>query len=359
MCLIFRNPQVWDYWLTASRSVEDHASFRGPDTILSSFGIDVVDPQGWIFGELEIVSSSSIDESVSPALSPDWVLPPSELDIPIEPTQRSLAKPRTMSDHQRFRGTTAVVTGGAAGIGLACAHEFAALGCDILLADLDPAKLDEARQSLLARGIRAETIICDVTKDADARALLEKAKAMGRVSILMLNAGVSAGGRLELIPVEEWKRLFEVNVFGVVRGLNAFIPVLDRGSHVIVTGSNASLFATPDGMDGPYSSSKHAVLGLVKAFRNYLAPRGVSVQMLAPRLTDTAFPRSSVGWGAKGPRVWKDRVVPKDEADTPEDVARIMVSQLGEKLVVCAEGDASKKLKRFAEEDVIGIDPKL
>jgi NADP-dependent 3-hydroxy acid dehydrogenase YdfG len=138
-----------------------------------------------------------------------------------------------------FKGTVAVVTGSAGGIGLACAVEFAKLGCHLLLADISAGNLATAADRVRALGTRVETIVCDVTSDNDTEKLLEAANKMGRVSILHLNAGIAAGGRLELIPLDEWRRLLDVNVFGVVRGLQAFVPSMvsaQAPAHIIITG---------------------------------------------------------------------------------------------------------------------------
>ncbi|KAI9011838.1 short chain dehydrogenase family protein [Hyaloraphidium curvatum] len=255
--------------------------------------------------------------------------------------------------------TVAVVTGGANGIGLACAREYALLGADIVLGDVDAAALAKAKESLLSTGRRVDTVVCDVTSDADNARLAEAALRLGPVGVLMLNAGISSGGRLELVPTAQWEKLLAVNVLGVVRGLSAFFPHLKPGAHVVITGSSSSFDCAPDGMDAPYVSSKHAVLGLVKGYAAYLSRRGVGVQMLAPKMTDTAFPRSTVAWGARGPRVAKDREVPAD-ADTAEEVARIMARNLGNgRMVVSADPGLPGKLETFARENITAVNPKL
>lgn len=263
-------------------------------------------------------------------------------------------------------GTVSVLTGAAGGIGFEMARQFASMGSDIILSDMQASALEKAAESLRKEynNVRVESVVVDVTKQADNAKLLDAAKKFGKpIGVLALNAGISAGGRLEFVPMEEgWKRLFEVNIFGVVRGFNLFLPVLvsqGRASHVILTGSSNSFATNEDGMDGPYVATKHALLGVAKSYRNYLKTKGVSVQLLAPKLTDTAFPRSSVGWGAKGPKVSKDRHVPKELADTPEQVARMMANNLGGPLVISAEPDLRDRLIQFAKEDVLGTDPKL
>ena len=220
----------------------------------------------------------------------------------------------------------AVVTGGANGIGLACARRFGERGARLLLADRDLVALESAAGLLRAEGHDTITLRCDVTSDDDMNHLAEFAFERGPIGMLMLNAGVSAGGRLELIPAAEWLRLYDVNVGGVVRGLNAFSPRFVETAtpaRIVVTGSSASFDVDDRGVDAPYAATKHALLAVTRAYSNYLTPYGIDVRMLAPRLTDTAFPRSSTVWTRRGTLTSADRIV--EHADSADDVARALI----------------------------------
>ncbi|KAI9002442.1 short chain dehydrogenase family protein [Hyaloraphidium curvatum] len=257
--------------------------------------------------------------------------------------------------------TVAVITGSASGIGLASAREFARLGADLVLGDLDAAALSAAKDSLLSSFPyrRVQAVVCDVSSDAGNAALAAAAVELGgKVSILMLNAGVGVAGRLELIPAAEWERTFAVNVLGTVRGLAAFMPLLSEGSRVVVTGSSASFTAGQDGSDAPYTASKHALLGLVKSYANYLGRKGVSVQLLAPKLTDTGFLTKGAVWTSDGRK--NTRVAVPEGTDTAEQVARMMVRNLGNgKLVISADPGLPEAVARFAREQIAAVDPKL
>ncbi len=251
-------------------------------------------------------------------------------------------------------GTVAVVTGGANGIGLASARAFAAAGADILLADVDQQSLESAREELSETATTIETIGFDARSDDDAEALVSAAARIGPIGVLMLNAGVSSGGVLEHVPISQWQDLFDVNVFGVVRCLNAFIPTLveqKRRTHVIVTGSSVSFTGSGSGVDAPYVASKHALVGLARTYRSYLARHDIGVQLLAPRMTDTAFPLSSVAWTSDGSFITSDRDI--GTADTPEEVATALIDHLGmDQLVIALEPRTGEILHEFADTEV-------
>src|SRR5579883_259347 len=183
----------------------------------------------------------------------------------------------------------AVITGGASGIGRATALALARRGADLVLADIHEARLVEARAAVEALGRRALAVRCDVTRDDDVARLARLAIAeMEHVDVLMNNAGVVLCGALEQIAVADWQWQFDVNVFGVVRGLHAFLPhMLARGSgYVVNTASMGGLYALT-GPGAPYVASKFAVVGLSEALAIYARPRGIGVSVVCPAAVDT------------------------------------------------------------------------
>jgi NAD(P)-dependent dehydrogenase (short-subunit alcohol dehydrogenase family) len=183
----------------------------------------------------------------------------------------------------------AVITGGASGIGRGTALALARRGADIVLADIHEGRLTDARAAVEALGRRALPVRCDVTRDDDVDHLAHVAIGeMGQVDVLMNNAGVVLCGALEAIPVADWQWQFDVNVFGIVRGVRAFLPhMMARGSGYIVnTASMAGLFALT-GPGAPYVASKFAVVGLSEALALYARPRGVGVSVVCPGAVNT------------------------------------------------------------------------
>lgn len=186
-------------------------------------------------------------------------------------------------------GKIAVITGGASGIGRGTALALAEAGCDVVLADINDTRLAETAAMIQALGRRAVTVHCDVENDLAVAELAATAlRAMGQVDIVMNNAGVVVRGALEEIPIADWEWCFGINVFGVIRGIKAFLPhMLERGSgHIVNTASVAGLFALT-GEGAPYIASKFAVAGLTEALALYARPRGIGVSLLCPGSVDT------------------------------------------------------------------------
>jgi len=189
----------------------------------------------------------------------------------------------------QFAGKVAVITGGASGIGRGTALAMARRGMDVVIADINDRRLEETRADIASLGKRVLAVHCDVAKDADVECLGETAlSVMGRVDILMNNAGVMLRGALEQIPMADWEWSFDINLLGVVRGIRTFLPhMLERGSgYIINTGSVAGLIALT-GEGAPYVASKFAIVGLSEALALYARPKGIGVSVLCPGSVDT------------------------------------------------------------------------
>ena len=189
----------------------------------------------------------------------------------------------------QLEGKVAVITGGASGIGKGTALAMARLGTDIVIADVNDRRLDEARGEIAALGGRVLAIHCDVAKEANLQRLAQVARLeMGPVDILMNNAGVILRGALEQISMPDWEWSFSINVLGAVHGIRAFLPhMIARGSgYIINTASIAGLVALT-GEGAPYIASKFAVVGLSEALALYARPKGIRVSVLCPGSVDT------------------------------------------------------------------------
>ena len=238
-----------------------------------------------------------------------------------------------------LNGKVAVVTGGAAGIGLALAEAFGAEGMKLVLADVEQGALDRAAQTLTQRGLDVIGVRCDVSKldqvEALAKAALDR---FGKVHILCNNAGVSITGPIFKMSMDDWRWVYDVNVWGVIHGIKTFVPILmEQGeeAHVINTASLASFNGTGD--HAPYCSSKAAALSLSQALYNEMAAfdTQIGVSVVCPGMVDTAINKS---WRnrPKQDQPWSNREYADEEhlksseafqsaGVPPEEIARLTV----------------------------------
>ncbi|AWS48575.1 SDR family NAD(P)-dependent oxidoreductase [Streptosporangium sp. 'caverna'] len=178
-----------------------------------------------------------------------------------------------------FDGLTAVVTGGASGIGLATATLLAERGARVACLDLVP----DVPEPLL--GLRA-----DVTDDASVRtAVAEAADRLGGIDILVNNAGIGAQGGIEDNDDDEWRRVFDVNVFGMVRVARSALPHLraSRAAAIVNTCSIAATAGLPQRV--LYASTKGAVLSMTQAMAADLVTEGIRVNCVNPGTADTPW----------------------------------------------------------------------
>jgi NAD(P)-dependent dehydrogenase (short-subunit alcohol dehydrogenase family) len=184
---------------------------------------------------------------------------------------------------ERIEERVAVVTGAASGIGLAIAQALAGEGARLLMADIDAATLDAAAATVRAIGAEVASIQLDVRDPvAVERAGYEAMDRFGGLHIAVNNAGIVNGGTSWELPLEAWRAVLDVNLWGVIHGIRGFIPrILETGTegHVVNVASMASVTALAG--IGPYTVAKHGVLGLSDVVRAELAasgsPVGVSV----------------------------------------------------------------------------------
>ena len=225
---------------------------------------------------------------------------------------------------ENLTGKTAVVTGAGSGMGRAFAERFARAGMNVVLADVEEPKLDEAVAAITATGAQAIGVPTDVT-DGDAVDRLRDAaiEAFGRVHVLCNNAGVAGGPASggEWVLENEWRWVLEVNLWGVIHGHRAFLPHLVEGGegHIVNTASMAGLLPG----HSAYSASKWAVVGITEGLFQTMRMRGtgVGVSCLCPGWVDTQIDRSERNrpeWAAPGLGV---------EASDEEAAIRAFVSE--------------------------------
>jgi NAD(P)-dependent dehydrogenase (short-subunit alcohol dehydrogenase family) len=194
-----------------------------------------------------------------------------------------------------FENKVAVVTGAASGIGRALASRFAAEGMKVVLADIEPEALAKAESEIKSQGVEVLAVRTDVSEAQDLAALAQKTlDAFGAVHVLCNNAGVIDMANRPVWetprPVLDW--MLGVNIWGVIHGLQAFMPIMleqDTEGHVVNTSSIAGLMSSPD--DAFYNMTKHAVVALSEATYLDLARKRakVKVSVLCPGFVHSRF----------------------------------------------------------------------
>jgi NAD(P)-dependent dehydrogenase (short-subunit alcohol dehydrogenase family) len=182
-----------------------------------------------------------------------------------------------------FAGAVAVVTGGASGIGRALGEALARRGSQVVLADRQADLAEEVATGIRQNGGRATAAELNVTDfPATNRLVQDTALREGRLDYLFNNAGVGVVGEARLYELEDWYRVLDVNLRGVIHGVQAAYPVMLRQGfgHIVNTASAAGLWPAP--LLVGYCATKHAVVGLSTALRIEAAAAGVRVSVLCP-----------------------------------------------------------------------------
>jgi NAD(P)-dependent dehydrogenase (short-subunit alcohol dehydrogenase family) len=187
-----------------------------------------------------------------------------------------------------FDGATAIVTGGASGIGKSLAEELARRGCEVVLADLQIEMAQEAASQIQTSGGKAKAVKLDVTDfPAMERMVQETFERTGRLDYIFNNAGIAIGCTANHYSIEDWNKIIDINLRGVVNGIQAayFIMIEQGFGHIVNTASMAGLMPNP--VNVAYAATKHAVVGLSLSLRTEAAQMGIRVSVICPGVIRT------------------------------------------------------------------------
>jgi NAD(P)-dependent dehydrogenase (short-subunit alcohol dehydrogenase family) len=230
------------------------------------------------------------------------------------------------------KGKVAFITGGASGMGLGMARAFAAAGMKVMISDIEAAAAQRAADELTAKGFAAACVQTDVGNFESVQAAAKKTiETFGKVHVLCNNAGVAVGGYSESCSIRNWNWVMDVNLWGVVYGLQAFVPLIlshGEGGHVVSTASMAGMIGLRGA--GPYNATKFAVVGIMETFAADHRKDNLGASVLCPGVVAT-----NIGNSARNrPQQYGGAVQPNARDRTAEMLAKGLDPDIVGKLVL-------------------------
>jgi 2-hydroxycyclohexanecarboxyl-CoA dehydrogenase len=223
-----------------------------------------------------------------------------------------------------FAGSTAVVTGGASGIGLGISQRLAGDGAKVAVFDLDPDQGERAAQGIRDAGGEAIACPVDVSDRAQIDAAVERTRGeLGPVLVLVNGAGMDGFDPIMDITPELWERIIAVNLTGTFHCIQSVLPDMLEAKWGRIVNISSSSAQTGAALMAHYSASKGGVIALTKTLALELGPRGITVNTIPPGAIDTPMSRRAAEAGRFGGGTLEDvgRHLPVKRIGVPEDIA--------------------------------------
>jgi NAD(P)-dependent dehydrogenase (short-subunit alcohol dehydrogenase family) len=220
----------------------------------------------------------------------------------------------------RFSGKNVVVIGGNSGIGLAAARAFAKEGAQVVITGRSPETLHSAAQQIGHGAVAIRSDIGDVTQIA--QLFTQLSAQLGHIDVLFVNAGIGAFQFIEKVTEQDWDNIHAVNLKGVFFSVQKALPLLRKGSSVVLTGSIGALKGIPTG--SVYAASKAGLRALGRCFAAELVGKGIRVNVVSPGPTETPIIGRTAGLPPQAiPAIREQMIrnVPMHRMGTAEEVA--------------------------------------
>ncbi len=236
-----------------------------------------------------------------------------------------------MNVKEYFNEKGCVITGAASGIGFAVTEALLKEGADVFMGDRDGKALASAAERLAAHAGRVHSMEVDVTDQGQVQRLVEDAaQRHGRLDVLFNNAGISGTGQIFDASMEAWRRIIDINLWGVIYGTHFALPIMRRqgGGHIVNTSSICGILPVP--FNALYCTTKYAVVGLSESMRFELEDEEVHVSVVCPGSVATAI------FGASIP----------DDAISADEAAQIILAGVAEKKGIIALPEKYREMWR-------------
>jgi NAD(P)-dependent dehydrogenase (short-subunit alcohol dehydrogenase family) len=239
-----------------------------------------------------------------------------------------------------FRGKGCVVTGAASGIGFAVSEALLQVGAVVFLADRDTKTLESAVEQLGAHAGRVHSASVDVTNQKQVQQSVQDAASRhGRIDFLFNNAGIGGSMQIGDATLEHWRRLIDLNLWGVIYGIHAALPIMRRqgGGHIVNTASIAGLLPFP--YQALYCATKYALVGLSESLRYELGDEGIHVSVVCPgNVVSRIFGTPIIGE--------RKEVKAPDDAIPAEEAAQTILAGVANKEGIIALPELARHLWR-------------
>ena len=223
-----------------------------------------------------------------------------------------------------YKNKVAIVTGGASGVGLALCQELALYGATVTVADIQLEKAEQVASAICASGGKAFAAFVDVAQEDQVLKLVETVVLRdGQLDYMFNNAGIGIIGEVRDMTTEQWKKIIDVNLLGVINGISAAYPIMikQRSGHIVNTSSGFGLFAMPTHV--PYATTKHAIVGLSTGLRQEAEGLGVKVTVACLGIIKTPMSEASTYLKVKREEM---QAKPPFKLMEPDDCARSILN---------------------------------